>query len=164
MSGIPATEYDVQRYDTETERMNESHRSLIKELVQSGLVYTSATGLGIGVAANTTLFKDTRITHFFLVWYASIGFCAFLVAKIAREFRVGTYSAILGAWMAAAMVVTSATHKVANDVKYQVLIACFTCALVVLALLSVEFRHEGKMGDRKRGRPVIGVVAQAANP
>ncbi|GKB04485.1 hypothetical protein Tco_0832628 [Tanacetum coccineum] len=114
MSGIPATEYDVQRYDTETERMNESHRSLIKELVQSGLVYTSATGLGIGVAANTTLFKDTRITHFFLVSYASIGFCAFLVAKIAREFRVGTYSAILGAWMAAAMVVTSATHKVAN--------------------------------------------------
>nr|GFA85535.1 hypothetical protein [Tanacetum cinerariifolium] len=138
--------------------MKENHRSLVHELVQSGLVYTSATALGIGVGANTKLFEDTRITHIFLMLYASVGFCGFLAAKIAREFKVGTYFAILGAWMAAAMTVTMATHKVVNDVRYQILIACFTCALVVPTLLSVEFAHEAKMSDREDERPVIEVV------
>ncbi|GKA84932.1 hypothetical protein Tco_0806586, partial [Tanacetum coccineum] len=118
--------------------MKENHRSLVQELVQSGLVYTSATQLWV---------LELRITHIFLMLYASVGFCGFLVAKIAREFKVGTYFAILGAWMAAAMTVTMATHKVVNDVRYQILIACFTCALVVLTLLSVEFAHEAKMSD-----------------
>ncbi|GKD99379.1 hypothetical protein Tco_1387363 [Tanacetum coccineum] len=62
--------------------------------------------------------------------------------------------------MAAAMTVTMATHKVVNDVRYQILIACFTCALVVLTLLSVEFAHEAKMSDREDERPVIEVVEQ----
>ncbi|GJZ44894.1 subtilisin-like protease SBT1.7 [Tanacetum coccineum] len=65
--------------------------------------------------------------------------------------------------MAAAMTVTMATHKVVNDVRYQILIACFTCALVVLTLLSVEFAHEAKMSDTEDERPVIEVVEQSTN-
>ncbi|GKA27555.1 ABC transporter C family member 3-like protein [Tanacetum coccineum] len=65
--------------------------------------------------------------------------------------------------MAAAMTVTMATHKVVNDARYQILIACFTCALVVLTLLSVEFAHEAKMSDTEDERPVIEVVEQSTN-
>lgn len=152
------TQYDLERCDKETYRMREEHKALVKDLVQSELVYTTGVAIVLGVRAKTNLFHGTpKATHVFLITYSCVGFCDFLLAKILREYWVGTVFGILGAWMAAMLALTLPMHM-ALDITYHLLIVIRTLILTMVPLGSVAVLQANKMKARRAERLVIGVV------
>ncbi|PWA53934.1 Equilibrative nucleoside transporter [Artemisia annua] len=146
---------DLERFNKQTDQIEERHEELVKDLVQSGLVYTGGVAIALGIGAKTNFFHETP---------SCVGFCGFLLAKILREYYwVRTVFGIIGAWMAAALSLTLPMHM-ALDTTYHVLIVIGMFIMTMVPLASMAVLQANKIKARKAERPVIGVVPVQAAP